>query len=168
MKIAVYPGSFDPVTYGHLDIIERACEIFDKLYIAIAVNSSKKTLFTLEERKELIELVLAEEKKEIREKVEVSIFRGLLTTFAREMKASCIVRGIRAVTDFDYEYAIYQANRELAPEIDTVFLLASKEYSFISSSIIKEVARYGRTLDKYAPRQVNQALLIKFGHQIKV
>ncbi|GIX40900.1 MAG: phosphopantetheine adenylyltransferase [Leptospiraceae bacterium] len=163
MKIAVYPGSFDPITNGHLDIINRAKEIFDKVIIAIAVNSSKKTLFTLEERKELIEKVISK-RKELDGKVEVVIFRGLLTTFAKEIKATAIVRGIRAVTDFDYEYAIYQVNRELAPEVDTVFLLASREFSFISSTIIKEVARYGRVLKEYAPPEVNEALLKKFGH----
>lgn len=163
MKIAVYPGSFDPITNGHLDIISRAKEIFDKVYIAIAVNSSKKTLFTMEERKELIEQVI-QNNKNLNGKVEVVIFTGLLTTFAREIHATAIVRGIRAVTDFDYEYAIYQVNRELAPNVDTVFLLASKENSFISSSIIKELARYGRILEQYAPKEVNEALLKKFGH----
>ncbi len=163
MKIAVYPGSFDPITNGHLDIIYRAKEIFDKIIIAIAVNSAKKTLFTLEERKDLIEKVI-QCNQDLVNNVEVVIFEGLLTTFAKEVKATAIVRGIRAVTDFDYEYAIYQVNRELAPEVDTVFLLASREYSFISSTIIKEVARYGRVLTEYAPPEVNEALLKKFGY----
>lgn len=163
MKIAVYPGSFDPITNGHLDIVQRALEIFDKIYIAIAINSSKKTLFSLEERKELIEKVIQSREKFIN-KVEVVVFTNLLVNFAKEIQANAIIRGIRAVTDFEYEYAIYQVNRELAPEIDTIFLMASREYSFISSSIIKEVARYGKILENYAPKEVNEALIKKFGH----
>lgn len=163
MKIAVYPGSFDPITNGHLDIVYRCLDIFDKIFIAIAVNSSKKTLFTLEERKELIEAVI-NSKQELKKKVEVVVFTNLLVNFAKQVNAKTIIRGIRAVTDFEYEYAIYQVNRELAPEIDTFFLMASREYSFISSSIIKEVARYGKILENYAPIEVNQALLKKFGY----
>ncbi|MFN3603583.1 MAG: pantetheine-phosphate adenylyltransferase [Leptonema sp. (in: bacteria)] len=163
MKLAVYPGSFDPITYGHLDIVNRSLEIFDKIYIAIAINSSKKTLFTLEERKELIEKII-QSKKEFQNKVEVVVFRNLLVKFAQEVKAKAIIRGIRAITDFEYEHAIYQVNRELAPDIDTIFLMASKEFSYISSSIIKEVAMYGKILENYAPPEVNEALLKKYGY----
>lgn len=159
MKIAIYPGSFDPLTYGHLDIIDRASNIFDKLYVAIAVNSSKQTLFTLDERLDMCGEVLAE-----RPKCEVVHFSGLTTDFAREINACSIVRGIRAVTDYEYEYAIYQVNRELNPDLDTVFLLAGQKYSFLSSTIIKEVARYGKSLKEYAPPGVAVALLKKFGH----
>ncbi|MCB1139707.1 MAG: pantetheine-phosphate adenylyltransferase [Leptospiraceae bacterium] len=159
MRSAVYPGSFDPMTFGHLDIVDRARCMFDKIYVAIAINSAKNTLFSLEERRDLTKEVLKD-----RHDVEVVSFEGLLTDFAREVSATAIVRGIRAVTDFDYEYAIYQVNRQLNPEVDTVFLLASQKYSFISSTIIKEVARYGKSLSEYAPPEVSKALLKKFGH----
>lgn len=158
-KIALYPGSFDPFTNGHLDIVDRACEIFDELVLAIAHNSKKTTLFSLEERREILEEVMSD-----RPRVRVAEFEGLTTTYARTVGATAIVRGIRAVTDFDYEYAIYQVNRDLEPEIDTVFLLASRDYSFLSSTIIKEVARYGKTFPEYAPDPVNRALLRKFGY----
>ena len=161
MKIAVYPGSFDPFTNGHQDIVDRACEIFDKVVVAVAVNSSKKGgLFTMEERLDLMREVLKD-----RDDVEVSTFDGLLVDFSEKVNATAIVRGIRAVTDFDYEYAIYQVNREMNPRIETVFLLASKEYSYLSSTILKEVARYGRSVTEYAPAVVAEALLKKFGHQ---
>jgi pantetheine-phosphate adenylyltransferase len=159
LRVAVYPGSFDPMTFGHLDIVDRARCMFDKIYVAISINSAKKTLFTMKERSELTREVLKERKD-----VEVVTFEGLLTDFARDVQATAIVRGIRAVTDFDYEYAIYQVNRQLNPDVDTVFLLASQKYSFISSTIIKEVARYGKSLSEYAPPTISEALLKKFGH----
>ena len=161
MRIAVYPGSFDPFTNGHLDIVERATFLFDKIIVGIAVNSEKSTLFTLAEREDMIAEVLRS-----RSDVSVVSFTGLLVEFAREVGASTIIRGIRAVTDFEYEYAIYQMNRDLNPDLDTVFLLASKEYSFLSSTILKEVARYGQSVSEYAPSVVSNALLNKFGHSV--
>lgn len=156
--IALYPGSFDPFTNGHLDMVDRACEIFDELVLAIAANSRKTSLFTVEERQELMQAVMAG-----RPNVRVTSFTGLTTTFAREVGASVVVRGIRAVTDFDYEHAMYQVNRDLAPDVETVFLLSSREYTFLSSTIIKEIARFGKVYDDYAPPVVNAALLRKFG-----
>jgi len=161
LRIAVYPGSFDPFTNGHLDIVERATFLFDKIIVGIAVNSEKSTLFTLAEREDMIAEVLRS-----RSDVSVVSFTGLLVEFAREVGASTIIRGIRAVTDFEYEYAIYQMNRDLNPDLDTVFLLASKEYSFLSSTILKEVARYGQSVSEYAPSVVSNALLNKFGHSV--
>lgn len=159
MKIGVYPGSFDPITNGHLDIVDRGRVLFDRLIVSIAVNSAKESLFSVEERLELMRSVLGN-----RENVEVSSFNGLLVDYAREVGATSIMRGIRAVTDFEYEYAIYQINRDLNPEVDTVFLLAGKQFTFLSSTMIKEAARYGRCMDEYAPAVVNQALLRKFSH----
>jgi len=159
LRTAIYPGSFDPFTNGHLDIVDRAALMFDRIVIAIAVNSSKNTLFTLEERKEMILDIVSG-----RDGIEVVAFDGLLVDFARDTGAKTVIRGIRAVTDFEYEYAIYQMNRELNPELDTVFLLASKQYSFLSSTILKEVARYGQSVSEYASANVNRALLRRFGH----
>lgn len=159
MRTAIYPGSFDPFTNGHLDIVERACALFDRIIIAIAVNSSKSTLFTLQEREEMITEII-----QGRGQIEVVSFEGLLVEFAKQNGANVIIRGIRAVTDFEYEYAIYQMNRDLNPGLDTVFLLASKKYSFLSSSLLKEVARYGQSVSEYAPEIVSKALLRRFGH----
>lgn len=161
MHTGVYPGSFDPVTYGHIDIIERARVLFDHLVIAVAENTNKTPLFSLEERLALMRDIFKDKPN-----LEVRSFSGLLVNFVKDVNAGAIVRGIRAVTDFDYEYAIYQINRDLNPEIDTIFLLAGKKYSFLSSSIIKEVARYGRRVDEYTPTSVSAALLRKFGHKI--
>jgi pantetheine-phosphate adenylyltransferase len=159
LRTAIYPGSFDPFTNGHLDIVERACALFDRIIIAIAVNSSKSTLFTLQEREEMITEII-----QGRGQIEVVSFEGLLVEFAKQNGANVIIRGIRAVTDFEYEYAIYQMNRDLNPGLDTVFLLASKKYSFLSSSLLKEVARYGQSVSEYAPEIVSKALLRRFGH----
>ncbi|MCB1173306.1 MAG: pantetheine-phosphate adenylyltransferase [Leptospiraceae bacterium] len=159
MKIAVYPGSFDPVTNGHLDIIERASRMFDRVIVAVAINSSKKGLFSRQERVELLEKVTARMAN-----VHIDHFEGLLVEYCARQSAMAVIRGLRAVSDFDYEYAMYQMNREFDKGIDTVFLLASREYSYLSSTIIKEFARYGRSVAPYAPDAVNQALLSKFGH----
>ncbi len=170
MKIFVYPGSFDPFTNGHLDIVERALKLCDYLIIAIAVNSAKKSLFSVSERHELIEQSLYDwsnaslknAKAVSNKKIEVHSFEGLLVDFVKSKKAQAVVRGIRAVTDFDYEYAMYQLNNDIEPTFESVFLLASKNYSFLSSTMLKEVARYGRSVEGHAPAVVNKALLRKF------
>ncbi len=156
-KIAVYPGTFDPLTNGHIDIVKRSLALFDNVIIAVAVNSKKQSLFSVEERIALIERVLKDEKKLI-----VTQLEGLTADFCKEKGAVAIIRGLRAVADFDYEYAISILNKKLASEVDTVFFMASGENSFISSSMVKEVARYGKNVNDYVPEEVNIALIEKY------
>ena len=159
-KRAVYPGTFDPVTYGHLDLISRALRLFDRVIVAVGENPAKKPLFSLEERLEM----LREAIKEIQEgeRVEVTSFSGLLVDFVREKGARVIVRGLRAVSDFEYEFQLALMNRRLARDIDTIFLMPGFRWIFISSTIIKEAARFGGSVDGLVPRVVVQKLRAKF------
>jgi pantetheine-phosphate adenylyltransferase len=156
-KIAVYPGTFDPLTNGHVDIVKRSLALFDQVIIAVAVNSKKQSLFSVVERIALIEKVLKDEKKLI-----VTQLEGLTADFCKEKGAVAIIRGLRAVADFDYEYAISILNKKLASDVDTVFFMASGENSFISSSMVKEVARYGKNVNDYVPEEINIALIEKY------
>lgn len=135
MNTAIYPGSFDPVTYGHLDIIERSAQMADHLIVGVLMNNMKNPMFTVEERLEM----LREETKRY-DNVEIRTFEGLLAEFARECGARVVIRGLRAVTDFEYELQMAQTNRKLAPELDTIFLATDLRYAYLSSSIVKEVA----------------------------
>ena len=135
MKIAVYPGSFDPVTLGHLDIIQRASKLVDRLVIGVLTNISKKTVFSMEERVKFLELVIKEYNLE--SKIKIESFNGLLVDFAKAQNASFIVRGLRAVTDFDYEPQLAQTNHVMVPDIDTVFFTTRLEYSYLSSSTVR-------------------------------
>ena len=156
MVIAVYPGSFDPATYGHLDVIKRASISFDKVIVGVLHNSSKSPLFSVEERVKILETAT----KDITN-VEVKSFEGLSVNFARENQAQVIVRGLRAVTDFEYELQMAQTNRVLAPDIDTVFLTTSLEYAYLSSTIMKEVARFNGDLSNFAPPEIIEAMAAK-------
>lgn len=149
MKIAIYPGSFDPVTNGHLDIIKRSSSFFDELIVAILVNGSKSPMFSLEERVEMLEEVTKKY-----DNVKISFFEGLLVDFARLQGADIIVRGLRAITDFEHELQMAQTNRILAPALDTVFLTAGVEYSYLSSSIVKEVALLQGDISHFVPEHV--------------
>ena len=137
MRIAVYPGSFDPVTLGHMDIISRSSKLFDKLIVGVLVNSSKVPLFSAEERVNMIKSITSHLKN-----VEVRSFDGLLVDFVHQCRADVIVRGLRAITDFEYELQMAQTNRVIAPDIDTIFLTTNLKYSYLSSSIVKEIASY--------------------------
>jgi pantetheine-phosphate adenylyltransferase len=157
MRIGIYPGSFDPLTLGHLDIIERARNICDKLIIAAARNISKKHLFSLEERLEMIKQSCTS-----MDNIEIVTFNGLLADYCKERKVNFIAKGIRNRMDIDYEYAVSLMNRKLAPETETIFLLSRSEHSFISSSMVKEVASYGGDITSVVPQFVKQKLTEKF------
>jgi pantetheine-phosphate adenylyltransferase len=155
MTIAVYAGSFDPITNGHLDIIERACKVFDEVIVAIGVNSSKKSLLTLEQKKDCIHRSIP---IEIATKVEIASFEGLLVKFCWQKGAKIIIRGLRAVTDFEYEIGIAHANSNMAPDIDTFFLPTKPMNSFVSSSVVREIARYDGDLSHYVHPYVTMML----------
>ena len=146
VRIGIYPGSFDPITLGHLDIIERSSRLFDILIVGVLVNAAKKPLFSTEERVKMIQSVTSHI-----ENVRVSSFGGLLVDFAKAEKAEFIVRGLRAVTDFEYELQMAQMNRTMCPGIDTIFLTTDLRYAYLSSSVVKEVASYGGKIDRFVP-----------------
>ncbi len=155
--VAIYAGSFDPITRGHEDLIRRSCEFVDKLVVAVARNSAKKPLFTPDERVELIRKASGSDPC-----VEVLQFQGLLVNFAREVGASLIIRGLRAVSDFEYEFQMALMNRNLSPGLETVFMVPSVETTYISSSIVREIAQYGGALDGLVHPAVAEALKAKF------
>ena len=153
MKISIYPGSFDPITYGHIDIIERASKISDKLIVAVLNNPEKKSLFSVNDRVDMIKDAIKPF-----ENVEVDSFEGLLVDFAKNKNANIIIRGLRAVTDFEYELQLAQTNRELYSKVDTVFLVTSIQYSYLSSSIVKQVAKENGDIQKFVTPYVANKL----------
>ncbi|HYF02059.1 MAG TPA: pantetheine-phosphate adenylyltransferase [Patescibacteria group bacterium] len=157
MRTAIYPGTFDPITYGHVDVIERAAMLFDKVILVIAINSRKTPLFSIEERLEMSREALAHLKN-----VAVEIHEGLLVDFARTQKAVAIIRGVRAVTDFEYEFQIALMNRKLEPEICTLFLMPNEKYSYLNSTIVRELARYHQDISEFVPAVVARKIKEKF------
>lgn len=158
MRRGIYPGTFDPITYGHLDILERALKLFDEIIVTIAINPVKKPLFSLKERKVLIEQVLANYSNN----VQVRGFDGLLVNFARQVEANAIIRGLRAVSDFEYELQMALVNRRLADEIATVFMMPHEKYTYLNSTIVKEIAKLGGDVSNFVPKVVEDALRKKF------
>ncbi|WP_071459336.1 pantetheine-phosphate adenylyltransferase [Bacillus massilinigeriensis] len=156
-SIAVCPGSFDPITNGHLDIITRGAKVFDQVYVVLLNNSSKNPLFSVEERIELIKMVTKSLPN-----VNVDSFQGLLVDYAEAVRANAIIRGLRAVSDFEYEMQITSMNRVLNEDIETFFIMTNNQYSFLSSSIVKEVAKYGGNISELVPPEVERALNGKY------
>jgi pantetheine-phosphate adenylyltransferase len=156
-RLAVYAGSFDPVTLGHLDLIERAAALFSSVIVAIGVHPTRHPLFSADERKALITEVVTHMPN-----VEVDVFDGLLIDYGKMRQARCIVRGLRAATDFEYELQIAHANADLCPEIDTIFLPTRTKHGFVSASLVREIASHGGDVSRYAPEPVCRALTKKF------
>jgi len=156
-RIAVYPGSFDPITYGHMDILFRSLELFDKVIMAVAYNIEKKGLFTVEERKDIIREAVKDN-----EHVIVDSFEGLLVDYVKKVNARFVVRGLRAMSDFEYEFQMASMNRNLNKDMDTIFMMTSKDYFFISSRTIKEVASFGGNVDGLVPPIAAKCLKEKF------
>jgi len=157
VRIAIYPGTFDPITYGHLDIIERSAALFDKVIVGVADDNYKNNLFSLEERLELVKFQVKKFSN-----VETKDFKGLLMNFVKKEGACAVIRGLRAVSDFDYEFQMSLMNKKLAADIETVFLMTSSEYLFISSSIIKQVSSLGGCIEGLVPKEVALALKEKY------
>jgi len=150
----IYPGSFDPLTFGHIDVIERSLRLFDQVVVAIITNPSKQPLFTVEERREMLEEIV----KKRFPKVEVDVFHGLLVDYAKRKKAQAIVRGIRAVADYEYEFQMALMNRRLASQIETVFMMPAEHYIYLSSRLVKEIAELGGSVKGLVPDIVEKRL----------
>jgi len=155
-RVAIYPGSFDPITYGHIDLVKRATNIFDKVIVAVARNRHKKPLFSVDERLDMVRQALSGIEKA--EKLEVETFDGLAVEYARGKKAKVLIRGLRMISDFEYEFRMALTNRRLAQDVETVFLMPSEQYSFISSSLLKEAIAQGADLSTFIPPHVAKRL----------
>lgn len=157
MKTALYPGTFDPITFGHIDVIQRAADLFDRVIVTLAENSKKTTLFSLAERRTMVETAVRDIPN-----VEVGICPGLLVSYAQAQNCSAIVRGVRAVSDFEFEFQMALTNRKLAEEITTVFMLPHERFTYLNSSIVREVARLGGTVNCFVPEFIADALARKY------
>ncbi|MEY8390745.1 pantetheine-phosphate adenylyltransferase [Lachnospiraceae bacterium] len=157
MKRAIYPGSFDPVTFGHIDMIERSAKIVDELVVAVLNNSAKNPLFSVKERVSMLEEITSHLPN-----VKITFFDGLLIDYARKIDAAIIIRGLRAITDFEYELQLAQTNRIVDSRVDTIFLTTSLEYAYLSSTIVKEVASYGGDISHFVPEQLMERIYQKY------
>ncbi len=155
-RIAIYPGTFDPITNGHVDVAARAAKLFDKVIVCVAVNASKTPLFSAEERVDMIKVAV----KSIIN-IEVEKFDGLLVNYAIERKADAIVRGLRAVSDFEYEFQMALTNRKLSSDVDTVFLMPHEKYTYLNSTIVREIAKFGGDVTQFVPKHVKERLVQK-------
>jgi len=160
-NIAIYPGTFDPITNGHLDIIDRAVKLFDEVIVGISFNINKTPLFTKEERRDLIKAVTKKYKN-----VHVEMFNGLLVDFAKSQKASVILRGLRAISDFEYEFQMSLTNRKLAPEITTMFLMPNEKYTYLNSSLVRELSKLKGDISSFVPSIVEKSLKIKLKQKL--
>ena len=160
-RVGLYPGTFDPITNGHLDVIARAARLMDRLVVGVAINAGKGPMFPLQERVELVKAEIANNIKPNGVQIEVRAFEGLLIHFARELGAAMIVRGLRAVSDFDYEFQMTGMNYRMAPDIETVFLMASERHQFISSRLVKEVATLGGDISSFVPARTLQRVMAR-------
>lgn len=159
-KTAIYAGTFDPITYGHLDLVERAAKTFDRLVISVAASKGKGTLFSLDERVELVKKVVS-----VFPNVEVDSFSGLLVDHVRARGARIIIRGLRAFSDFEFEFQMALTNRRMAPDVETIFLMPKEEYSYVSSSSVREIAMMGGDTGLFVPRVVKEALEERAGRR---
>lgn len=160
-RVAVYPGSFDPLTYGHIDIINRALKIFDTVIVSVFINSSKKGLFSLEERIDILQRVLCKN-----ENIVIDCFDGLLVDYLKKKKINIVIRGLRAISDLEYEFQFANANRTLYKDIETIFFMPRQRYSYLSSSVVREIAHFGGDISKMVPPYVRKKVYQKF-NQIK-
>lgn len=156
MRTVIYPGSFDPITFGHLDVVQRAARLFEKVIVAVAENDAKQPLFTLEERRSLATLAVRDWPN-----VETDCFSGLLIEYARGRRATAIIRGLRAVSDFEFEFQLALLNRRMDDRVETIFMMPKDTYTFLSSRIVKEICRLGGDVSAFVPAAVHQALLAK-------
>jgi pantetheine-phosphate adenylyltransferase len=160
MRRAIYPGSFDPPTNGHLDVIQRACRLFDEVIVAVTANETKNALFSIEERIGLLRLTTGRFAN-----ARVARFDGLLVEFARRNEAGAVIRGLRAVSDFEYEFQMALMNRKLEASVETIFLMPREEYTYLSSRLVKEIARLGGNVSAFVPESITEALRVKFRAQ---